>query len=174
MAWLSFIELDKAVVHVIRLASFLWLWFSLSALLFPFSMPTLLVGFPLPWMWSISSPLLQQSTAAAPDLGRRVSPLGCRSWPWTWGIASRPSSTTQSLLAHSIVVQLDWLVFCDCDFQSYEVLWKSLMKLPYPWKLCDPWTAACQASLSITKSRSLLTLTAIKPSHPLLSPLLLP
>ena len=27
MAWLSFIELDKAVVHVIRLASCLWLWF---------------------------------------------------------------------------------------------------------------------------------------------------
>ena len=27
MAWLSFIELDKAVVHVIRLASFLWLRF---------------------------------------------------------------------------------------------------------------------------------------------------
>ena len=27
-AWLSFIELDKAVVHVISLLSFLWLWFS--------------------------------------------------------------------------------------------------------------------------------------------------
>ena len=27
MAWLSFIELDKVVVHVIRLASFLLLWF---------------------------------------------------------------------------------------------------------------------------------------------------
>ena len=26
-AWLSFIELDKAVVHVNRLVSFLWLWF---------------------------------------------------------------------------------------------------------------------------------------------------
>ena len=26
MAWFSFIELDKAVVHVIRLTSFLWLW----------------------------------------------------------------------------------------------------------------------------------------------------
>ena len=26
-AWLGFIELDKTVVHVIRLASFLWLWF---------------------------------------------------------------------------------------------------------------------------------------------------
>ena len=28
----SFIELDKDVVHVIRLVSFLWLWFSVSAL----------------------------------------------------------------------------------------------------------------------------------------------
>ena len=27
-AWLSFIELDKAVVHVVRFVSFLWLWFS--------------------------------------------------------------------------------------------------------------------------------------------------
>ena len=27
MAWLSFTELDKAVVHVIRLVSYLWLWF---------------------------------------------------------------------------------------------------------------------------------------------------
>ena len=27
VAWLSFIELDKAVVHVIRLTSFLRLWF---------------------------------------------------------------------------------------------------------------------------------------------------
>ena len=26
-AWFSFIELDKAVVHVIRLTSFLWVWF---------------------------------------------------------------------------------------------------------------------------------------------------
>ena len=28
MAWLSFIELDKSVAHVIRLVSFLSLWFS--------------------------------------------------------------------------------------------------------------------------------------------------
>ena len=31
-AWLSFTELDKAVVHVIRLASFLRLWFNVSVL----------------------------------------------------------------------------------------------------------------------------------------------
>ena len=35
MAWLSFIELDKAVVHVIRLASFLWLWFQCVCPLMP-------------------------------------------------------------------------------------------------------------------------------------------
>ena len=28
MAWHSFIELDKAMIHVISLVSFLWLWFS--------------------------------------------------------------------------------------------------------------------------------------------------
>ena len=35
MAWLTFIELDKAVVCVIRLASFLWLWFQSVCLLMP-------------------------------------------------------------------------------------------------------------------------------------------
>ena len=37
LAWLSFTELDRAVVHVIRLASCLWLWFRLSALWGPLS-----------------------------------------------------------------------------------------------------------------------------------------
>ena len=35
MAWLSFIELDKAVVCVIRLTSFLWLWFQCVCPLMP-------------------------------------------------------------------------------------------------------------------------------------------
>ena len=35
MAWLSFSELDKAVVHVIRLASFLWVWFQCVCPLMP-------------------------------------------------------------------------------------------------------------------------------------------
>ena len=34
-AWLSFIEIDKAVVHVIRLASFQWLWFQCVCRLMP-------------------------------------------------------------------------------------------------------------------------------------------
>ena len=35
MAWRSFIELDKAVAHVIRLASCLWLWFLYVRALMP-------------------------------------------------------------------------------------------------------------------------------------------
>ena len=59
-AWLSFIELDKTVL--------LWSdWlvvcdygFSVSALWCPLTTPILLLGFLLPWMWGISSQLLQQ------------------------------------------------------------------------------------------------------------------
>ena len=93
-AWLTFIELDKAVVLV-------WLdWlvfcdygFSVSALWCPLATPTILLGFLLPWTWGISSRLLQQSAAAAPYLGWRVSPHHHPSWPWTWSSSSRPSCT---------------------------------------------------------------------------------
>ena len=39
-AWLSFIELDKVVVCVIRLASFLWLWFQCVCSWCPLATPT--------------------------------------------------------------------------------------------------------------------------------------
>ena len=80
MAWPSFTELDKAVVHVIRLASLLWLWFQSVCPLMPslstyhltgvsltLDMGYLFTATPakhshcsLPWMWGISSwlPLL--------------------------------------------------------------------------------------------------------------------
>ena len=45
MAWLSFTELDKAVVHAIRLASCLWLWFQSVYPLIP-SLST----YHLPWI----------------------------------------------------------------------------------------------------------------------------
>ena len=76
MAWLSFIELDKAVIRVIRLTSFLWLWFQCVCPLMPscnaycltWVSLTLDVGYfftaapakcsccSLPWMRDISSP----------------------------------------------------------------------------------------------------------------------
>ena len=113
--WLSFIELEKAVVHVIRLARFLWLWFqsvcplmpSLSAYQLTWVSLTLDVQylftdspekcscFSLPWIWGISSwPLLLSLdlgyllTAAIPDIGRGIAPLGRHSSPWTWGLSS--------------------------------------------------------------------------------------
>jgi len=69
-AWLSFIELDKAVVHVIRLASFLWLWFQCVCPLMP-SCNT----YHLTWV----SLILDEGYllgAAPPDLERGVAPLG--------------------------------------------------------------------------------------------------
>ena len=81
-AWLSFIELDKAVVCVIRLTSFLWVWFQCVCPLMP-SRNTVLLGFFLPWTWGISSRLLQQSAAAAPYLGWGISSHHHPSLPWT-------------------------------------------------------------------------------------------
>ena len=91
-AWLSFIELDIAVVRVIRLTSFLWVWFvclpsDASGNTYRLTWVSLI------WTWGISSPLLQQSAATAPYLGRGVSPHHCPSWPWTWRSSSWPSCT---------------------------------------------------------------------------------
>ena len=91
-AWLSFIELEKAVVLV-------WLdWlvfcdnvFSVTDLWCPLTTPTISLGFLLLWTWGISSRLLQQSEAIAPYLGRGISPHGRPSWPWTWSSSSWPS-----------------------------------------------------------------------------------
>ena len=73
---------------MIRLNSFLWLWFQCVC---PLATPTILLGFLLPWMWGISSRLLQQSAADAPYLGWGVYPHCHPSWPWTWSSSSRPS-----------------------------------------------------------------------------------
>ena len=91
MAWLCSIELDKAMVHVIRLVSFLWLWFSVSLPADAFSqhLPSywgfsyLGHGVSLPGCSSKMQPLLLTwdvgylLTAVATDLERGVSPLGC-------------------------------------------------------------------------------------------------
>ena len=92
--WLCFIELDKAVVLVwLDWLVFCEYGFSVSAFWCPLATPTILLGFLLTWAWGISSRLLQQSTAAAPYLGWRVSPRRCPSWPSTWDGSSRPSCT---------------------------------------------------------------------------------
>ena len=90
-AWLSFIELDNVVLVWLDWLVFCDYGFIVSALWCPLATPTALLGFLLPWTWGISSHLLQQSTAAAPYLGRRVSPHCRPSHPWMWNSSSRPS-----------------------------------------------------------------------------------
>ena len=91
-AWPSFTELDKALVLVwLDWLVFCECGFSVSALWCPLATPTILLGFLLPWMWGISSQLLQQSAASALYLGGGVSPHRDPFWPWTWGSSSRPS-----------------------------------------------------------------------------------
>ena len=93
-AWLSFIELDKAVVLVwLDWLVFCEYGFSVSALWCPLVTPTILLGFLSPWAWGISWRLLQQSAAIAPYLGRGVSPHCHPSWPSMWDSSSRPSCT---------------------------------------------------------------------------------
>ena len=77
--------------------------FSLSALWCPLLVPTILT-----WV-SLTLDVEYLLTAAAPNLGHGVSPLGHRFWLWTWGILSLPiihsvqfshSVVSDSLLPH--------------------------------------------------------------------------
>ena len=124
-AWLSFIELDKAVVLVwLDWLVFCEYGFSVSALWCPLATPTILLGFLLPWMWGISSRLLQQSTATAPYLGLGVSPHRHPSWPWTWNSFSRPSCAHTAISAItfvSVLLVFDSVIFFspDCTLNHY-------------------------------------------------------
>ena len=69
MAWLSFIELESAVIRVIRLASFLRLWLQSVCPLMPSLSAYCLTGV------SLTLDVGYLLTAIAPDLGRGVSPL---------------------------------------------------------------------------------------------------
>ena len=80
-AWVRFIELDKAVVRVIRLTSFLWLWFQCVCPLMP-SRNT----FHLTWVClTLDVGYLFMAAPAKHSRG----PLPC-----SWGSSSRPRSLT--------------------------------------------------------------------------------
>ena len=77
MAWLSFIELDKAVVHVVRLASCLWLWFQSVCPITPF-----LSAYHLIW-FCLTLDVGYLFMAALANYSH------C-SLPWTWGSSTWP------------------------------------------------------------------------------------
>ena len=88
--WLSFIELDKAVVLVwLDWLVFCEYGFSMPALWCPLATPTILLGFLLPWAWDISHGCSSKVqlllltlderyllTVALPDLQHGIAPLG--------------------------------------------------------------------------------------------------
>ena len=80
-ASLNFIELDKAVVHVIRLASCLRLWFSVC-------LPSDALSQHLPSYWGFSYLRSEYLFLAAP------AKCSCCSLPWIWGISSWPLPLT--------------------------------------------------------------------------------
>ena len=90
-AWLSFIELDKAVVCVIRLASFLWLWFQCICLLMPscntYCLTWVSLTLDLGYLFTVAP--AKHSCCSLP--WTRVSPHGCPSWPWMCSRSSLPS-----------------------------------------------------------------------------------
>ena len=82
-----------------------------------------------------------------------------------------------------IIVCLLWFNISEPSWHSYKFILLYIIRsdhsLSRVWLFATPWAAACQASLSITNSQSLLKLTCIKmvmPSNPLVlcCPLLLP
>ena len=59
-----------------------------------------------------------------------------------------------------------WILYCLSHQGSPDVIISSVQLLSYVWLFATPWTAACQASLSITKSWSLLKLMSIESVMP--------
>ena len=110
---------------MIRLTSFLWVWFQCVFPLIP-SCNTYRLGFLLPWAWGISSRLLQQSAAIAPYLGRGVSPHCRPSWPSTWD-----SSTVE---VRNRFKGLD-LIECLINYgMRFMTLYRRQGSRPSPWK----------------------------------------
>ena len=107
-AWLSFTELDKAVV---RWSDWLVFWdygLSVSALWCPLATPTVLLGFLLPWTWGTAP--AKRSHCSLPWT-RPPLHVECWTWssssqpscacaaaaPWTWGSSSPPPPLTSDM-----------------------------------------------------------------------------
>ena len=136
MASLSFIELDKSVVRVIRLTSFLWLWFvCLPSDAFHNTYHLTWVSLTL--VWGISSWLLQQSAAAAPYLGRGLSPHSCPSWPWTWAKRNNDNFSNGFLLKAISFCSFSHICCCSVTKSCPTLQPHGLQhaRLPYP-SLC--------------------------------------
>ena len=123
---LIFFELDKTVVLWSDWLVFCDYGFRVPALRCPIATPTVLLGFLLPWTWSISSWLLQQGAAAAPSLNEgyllTAAPpdLEPTRWAWVWANSGslwwtgRPGVlwfVGSQRVGHDWTTELNWILF---------------------------------------------------------------
>ena len=120
--------------------------FSLSALWCPLSVPTVSLGFLLPWTWGVSSRLLQQSSAAAPYLGLGVAPLSharhhspsCRTSAQSqlpflfWPLDRMPllfgSCSSLYLECSSYILLFPWILIISFELFPYDFNRQSLIQ----------------------------------------------
>ena len=77
--------------------------------------------------------------------------------------SSRTPKLSRILPSWILLCSMEWLKQqCQCHILKNPLLLFTQSCLT----LCDPWTAACQAALSITNSRSMLKLMSIKSVMP--------
>ena len=105
MAWLSFIELDKIMFHVIRLVSFLRLWFQSACPLMPSLSTYHLTGVSL---------TLDVGYLFMAALAKR----SCCSLSWMWGISSWPLLLTLDV-GYRVVAAWCWYIY-----QGWELFTK--------------------------------------------------
>ena len=98
--------------------------------------------------------------------------LQARILEWVAFPFSRGSSQTRDQTPVSCTAGRFFTSWATRDALQEAVQFSSVQPLSHLWLFATPWTAACQASMSITYSWSLLKLMSIKsvPSHSLLSP----
>ena len=134
-------------------------------------------SFPVSWLFASGGQSIGASVSAS------VLPMNIQDWfplGWTGLISLLFKGLSKSLLQHhSSKASVLW---CSAFFMaqlSHPCMLLLLSQFSRVRLFATPWTAACQASLSITNSRSLLKLTSIEsvmPSNHLIlcHPLLLP
>ena len=109
----SFIELGKAVVHVITLVSFLWLWFQS--------------------VWPLMPSLRVYRLTGVSDLGHGVSPHRHCSWSWMWDISSWLLPTLAPCSLDNILKSRDITLLT-------KVYILKAMVFPVVMYLCERWT----------------------------------
>ena len=123
MAWLSFIELGKAVVLWSDWLVFCDCGFSLSAPWSPLPVPSILLGFLLPWTYFISLWLLQES-AAEPEI----------QLPTSTGSSKKQGSSTKTSISALLTMPKPLTVWITINCGKFWKRWKYQTTWPASWE----------------------------------------